>query len=136
MTTNFSNPVHQCISNVIYSHLRLIELRYISRYHLSTLKEAIIKDGPVLAIMNAKLSLMTHYESGIYKEFDYTNPDHLANHAVLVYGYRETSTYHIYSIKNTWSTSWGMNGYAYIQDSQSWSNIGDNIAILIVRPKN
>lgn len=56
------------------------------------------------------------YGSGYYDEHDCkTDPDDMNHEMVAVgYGYNNNRLYYI--IRNSWSSSWGMDGYAYIYE--------------------
>lgn len=60
-------------------------------------------------------SRFLQYRSGIFR-CNYTTDDSMVNHAVQIVGYNTTGNYYI--IKNEWGTSWGMNGFAYVDMTQ------------------
>ncbi|NP_001312881.1 low-temperature-induced cysteine proteinase-like precursor [Nicotiana tabacum] len=54
------------------------------------------------------------YRGGIYDGECSSNPDDLS-HAVVIVGYGSEGDDDYWIIKNSWGTSWGMEGYAYIR---------------------
>jgi len=67
--------------------------------------------GPVSVAIDAEFDFQ-NYKSGIYTSTECGTK--YLNHGVLVVGYGVTSSGNkYYIIKNSWGTSWGMDGYAY-----------------------
>ena len=56
--------------------------------------------------------MLQHYHNGIF--YDPSCTKNNINHAVTVVGYGTNGKQDYYIIKNSWGTSWGMNGYGYI----------------------
>ncbi|KMT04416.1 hypothetical protein BVRB_8g180920 [Beta vulgaris subsp. vulgaris] len=54
------------------------------------------------------------YTGGIYDGTCSSNPDDI-NHAVLIVGYGSEGNKDYWIVKNSWGTSWGMDGYIYIR---------------------
>ncbi|KNA10101.1 hypothetical protein SOVF_147560, partial [Spinacia oleracea] len=54
------------------------------------------------------------YTGGIYDGTCSSNPDDI-NHAVLIVGYGSEGNNDYWIVKNSWGTSWGMDGYIYIR---------------------
>lgn len=83
--------------------------------------EAIYQRGPVAVGFEVYHDFI-NYHSGVYNHifnesllnFD---PFQLTNHAVLVvgWGYDESSAQKYWIVKNSWSTSWGLDGYFWIR---------------------
>jgi len=74
------------------------------------LQQAVALTGPVAVGIDAGLTSFQYYRSGVYAESACTAAN--IDHAVLVVGYGTTSTGQDYwLIKNSWGTSWGMDGY-------------------------
>lgn len=83
--------------------------------------EAVYERGPVAVGFEVYGDFM-NYQSGVYHhvfnesllKFD---PFQLTNHAVLVvgWGYDESSAQKYWIVKNSWSTSWGLEGYFWIR---------------------
>ncbi|KAL5707550.1 hypothetical protein ACHQM5_018440 [Ranunculus cassubicifolius] len=58
------------------------------------------------------------YTGGVYSGECSSNPDDI-NHAVLVVGYGSEGDEEYWIAKNSWGTSWGMEGYIYIKKNTS-----------------
>jgi len=70
---------------------------------------AIVK-GPV-SICYQVVSDFRNYKSGVYQSTNCKNGPHDVNHAVLAVGYGTESGLPYYMVKNSWGTSFGLQGY-------------------------
>ena len=86
------------------------------------LTQAAAEVGPISVCIDAAHSSFQNYQSGVYYEpaCSSTNTDH----CVLVVGYGASGSQDYYIVKNSWGTSWGMDGYIYMS-----RNRGNNCAI-------
>jgi len=92
------------------------------------IKEAICKYGPVACSLNAT-PLLQNYTSGVFYETasDYNNPS--SNHAVMIVGWDDGK--HAWLMRNSWGTTWGQNGYAWVHYESN--NIGRRAAWVLVK---
>lgn len=79
----------------------------ISKGSETSLQAAVATVGPVSVAINAN-NKFQHYKGGIYDEPSCTS--RTLNHAVLVVGYGKGKSEY-WTVKNSWGTSWGQNGY-------------------------
>lgn len=73
----------------------------------SSLMNAVAKIGPIAISVDA--SSWHAYSSGIFNGCNQVNPD--INHAVVLVGYGEENGQKYWLVRNSWSASWGENGY-------------------------
>jgi cathepsin L len=77
----------------------------------SNLQDAVQNHGPVSVAIEADQSSFQMYSSGVLTGTCGTNLDH----GVLAVGFGTSSGTDYWKVKNSWGTSWGMNGYVLIQ---------------------
>lgn len=79
---------------------------------------AIAQVGPVAIAVDAGWS---GYESGIYNGCNQVNPD--INHGVVLVGYGEENGQKYWTVRNSWSPSWGEKGYIRLARSDNEDEI-------------
>jgi len=94
----------------------------VRRYSEAALKHAVAKHGPVVAAVFANLDFI-NYSGGIFD--DPYCPTHTVNHAVVVVGYgKSPKGINYWILRNSWGSSWGMNGYMLIRRGVNRCNLG------------
>ncbi|CAO1422879.1 unnamed protein product [Diamesa tonsa] len=86
------------------------------------LKQTLATVGPISVGLNASPKSFNFYKSGVYNDRSCTKS--VLNHGVVLVGYgtdRVAGDYWI--IKNSWSTSWGENGYMRIARNREMCGI-------------
>ena len=76
------------------------------------IKQAIYTYGPVSVAICVQ-SLFQNYSSGIFNTSESCGSD-VINHAVVLVGWDDNGGNGYWVLRNSWGTSWGMNGYMYI----------------------
>lgn len=100
-----------CQYNKTYNGATVNQVVNITKGNVSELLHAVATVGPISVAINA-MDGFQDYQSGIFSVKD-CSPEFL-DHGVLIVGYGVTSSGRkYYIIKNSWGTSWGMDGYAY-----------------------
>jgi cathepsin L len=75
------------------------------------LKEAIATVGPVSVAIDATQENFMMYKSGVFLDDTCGNHPEELDHGVLVVGYGTEDANDYWIVKNSWSESWGENGY-------------------------
>ena len=93
------------------------------------IKEAICQYGPVACSMNATPLFQNFAGNGVFFETasDYNYPT--SNHAVMIIGWDDTKQ--AWLMRNSWSTTWGDSGYAWIKYNSN--NIGRRAAWVVAK---
>ncbi|CAG9854234.1 unnamed protein product [Phyllotreta striolata] len=100
---------------------RIVEMDEVFQYYLAT-------RGPVNGDVYAN-PLIRHYKGGIYDDAEKCpNNESYLNHGVLIVGYGTTNGTDYWSIKNSWGTEWGEEGYFKLKRSICGINMNGHVA--------
>ncbi|OIO04939.1 MAG: hypothetical protein COX65_01135 [Elusimicrobia bacterium CG_4_10_14_0_2_um_filter_56_8] len=94
---------------------------------LDIIKTALVKYGP-LPIAYMVYEDFMHYKTGIYS---YTTGKRLGGHAVLLVGYNDAEQY--FSVKNSWDTGWGEDGFFRIAYSEMNNSVSFGLSTIAYR---
>ena len=114
-TTQTAGVCHSCLPVV-----KMSSCSDVKPNNQVALKEA-VSLGPVSIAIDAETSYFQSYTSGIL-----TNPScgTTLDHGVLIVGYGEENGIKYWSVKNSWSSSWGEKGYVRILRSENVNDPG------------
>jgi len=86
------------------------------------LTQALATIGPITAYIYAGSMNFAYNKSGIYSDTACTGQT--INHAVMLVGYAANATgTPYYILRNSWGTTWGMNGYMYISRGNNMCSV-------------
>jgi cathepsin K len=93
---------------------------------VASIKKAICKYGAVSASVEVTPSFQ-NYTGGVYFGFASTPGSPNTNHAIVLVGWDDAKG--AWLLKNSWGTSWGINGYMWIKYNSN--NIGRRAAFIV-----
>lgn len=100
---------------------------FLTRCNEELMKLDLVKNGPVTVAFQVYSDFM-FYQSGIYHHTGIGakfNPFHDVNHGVLItgYGIDNATGEKFWTVKNSWGTTWGEQGYFRIRRGTNECNI-------------
>lgn len=98
-----------CETIGLRERIKIDAFAFVPKYNNSALKRAIAKYGPVCVSINQKPLSLKFYSWGVYDNPECDNSSTL--HTVLVVGYGKENGVPYWLVKNSWSKTWGIDGY-------------------------
>lgn len=110
-------PALSCSNPSCYYQMSVREWRVITGSVVTPgdeyyIKDAIVHYGPVYTAMYSSWAEFQNYDTDTCLTYSGTEE---TDHAVLIVGYNDTLCGGAWIVKNSWGTSWGDNGYFYIE---------------------
>uniref|UniRef100_A0A3Q1C386 Cathepsin H n=1 Tax=Amphiprion ocellaris TaxID=80972 RepID=A0A3Q1C386_AMPOC len=94
--------------------LPLSEQQLVDCYNEMEMVDAVATRNPVSFAFEVTSDFML-YSKGVYTSTECHNTTDKVNHAVLAVGYGQDNGTTYWIVKNSWGSSWGMNGYFFIE---------------------
>jgi len=105
-------------SGVVSTLAGAVELNQDQNYaqnYNQILRDALVLYGPVSISLAASCPHFNYYQSGLVSSCGGAPGAYTIDHAVLVVGYNTTANPPYWIVKNSWGTSWGLEGFVYIE---------------------
>jgi cathepsin C len=124
----------KCMEKMNCTRYRATDYKYVGGYFGACNEEEMmlaLQDGPVSVAFFVTPDF-EQYRGGIYHTTGLTdpfNPFRLTNHAVLLVGYGEKEGVKYWTVKNSWGSSWGEDGFFRIRRGTNELNI-ESMAIV------
>merc|ERR1711962_422543 len=118
-----------CHFNNITTGATIDDYLSISPHNVTQLKMALALHGPVTVLINTRPKSFKFYDSGIYFDKDC---DRRLDHAALLVGYGEENGHKFWLVKNSWSVSWGDDGYIKISMKGDACGVTENAVVVIM----
>lgn len=100
--------------NKYSSDLKITRFETIAKGDEAALKDAVCRLGPVSVALDASSEKFMHYHKGMYKNSECSTTKTTHGALVVGYGFDENSQQPYWLLKNSYSDSWGENGYIRI----------------------
>jgi len=98
-----------------------------------TLVKALAAKGPI-SIQVFSPDAWFSYKGGIYSLSNCSSKKDYLNHAVQLVGYNKSGTTPYWIIRNSWNSSWGEDGYIYLEMGKNLCGVADDTTIPQVAP--
>lgn len=109
--TSFEGPC-KYKAELAAAHVR--EVVNITAYNEMEMVDAVGTHNPVSFAFEVTSDFM-HYSQGVYTSTQCHNTTDMVNHAVLAVGYGQENDTPYWIVKNSWGSSWGIDGYFLIE---------------------
>ncbi len=102
-------------------------------YDVDAMKLAVYNIGPAFVSINIHSKSFRFYSRGVVDDPNCKNTTDDVDHAVLIVGYGTLHGKDYWLVKNSYSTSWGLDGYFLISQKDNMCGILNNGTIPIVK---
>lgn len=100
--------------NKFNSQLKINRFETIAKGSEAELKDAVCRFGPVSVALDASSEKFMHYNNGVYQNSECSNTKTTHGALVVGYGFDENTDQAYWLIKNSYSDTWGENGYVRV----------------------
>ncbi|XP_057293045.1 uncharacterized protein LOC130621724 isoform X2 [Hydractinia symbiolongicarpus] len=123
-----------CHFNDTWFGAKIDGFAYIQPWNKTALKRAVAKYGPVAVSVNAAPLSFQFYSHGVYSD-PKCSPNH-THHSALVIGYGNQNGQDYWLLKNSWSNTWGENGYIKISMDNDLCGVTEYpVAVVVHHPQ-
>lgn len=123
---------NKCKFNTYHVGVKVESVVNITSLHEDELKSAVGSVGPV-SIAFQVASDFRFYKTGVYDSTVCKSGEQDVNHAVLAVGYGAATGKPHWIVKNSWGTTWGMDGYFQIARGKNMCGLADCAAYPVVQ---
>jgi C1A family cysteine protease len=92
------------------------------------LKDNLVSYGPVSIACDA--SEWSSYTGGVFSSSDCSSSAFKLDHAIQLVGYNAEASTPYWIVRNSWDTTWGEDGYIYLEMGVNACGIADKAAIV------
>ncbi|KAI0233450.1 Digestive cysteine proteinase 2 [Lamellibrachia satsuma] len=97
----------------------------------AALRQAVATVGPIAVVVDASRSSFRYYKAGVFSDSSCSKTS--PNHAMLIVGYGTHKGKKYWLLKNSWGTSWGLDGYMMLaRDSGNMCGVASYASYPIV----
>lgn len=93
-----------------------------------TLKDNLVSYGPISIAADA--SEWSSYTSGVFSTSDCSNSAYKLDHAIQLVGYNEDASTPYWIVRNSWDTTWGVDGFIYLEMGVNACGLADKAAMV------
>jgi len=93
-----------------------------------TLKDNLVSYGPISIAADA--SEWSSYTSGVFSSDDCSSSAFKLDHAIQLVGYNEDASTPYWIVRNSWDTTWGVDGFIYLEMGVNACGLADKAAIV------
>jgi C1A family cysteine protease len=97
----------------------------------SAMEDAVANAGPVSVGIDVESSFQS-YSSGVYNGGDCKSDMDSLDHAVIVVGYNNAGSHPYWIVRNSWSDTWGIDGYIWMAKGKNLCGIATDAAYPLV----